>query len=124
MLFLCLPLLALILTVAYKGTHRFYIEHLVFALHLQAFIFLAGLIGFTGAKVVVLFSSGGAILLQILIFLAALWLVYRAFRRFYGQGRVKTMVKLALIGGSYGAVLILGTVAIAISSVVVVLREA
>jgi hypothetical protein len=124
MLFLCLPLFALVLTVAYKGTHRFYIEHLVFALHLQAFIFMAGLLGKLGGRLALLASKGSALALQTILLLAAMWLVYRAFRRFYGQGRWKTVLKLFLVTGSYMVILILGIAVVAAGSVMVVLQEA
>jgi hypothetical protein len=124
MLFLCLPLLALVLMVAYKGTHHFYIEHLVFALHLQAFIFFLAFLTKIAAKLVALLSPGTADLLQTAVFLFGTWLVYCAFRRFYGQRRWATAVKLILIAGAYSVILILGIVAVSIGSVMVVLQEA
>jgi hypothetical protein len=124
MFFLCLPLLALVLRVVYKGSHRFYIEHLVYALHLQAFLFLASLVTQIVRALIGLLSANAASLAETVLFLGTAWLIYGAFRRFYGQGRWKTALKLGLVAGAYGVILLLGIVAVWVGSFVVVLREA
>lgn len=99
MLFALLPLFAAILGVFYR--HRKYPEHLYFAIHLHAFIFLAfgvaALARFTRVPVIV----------EAVSIVSMLWIpVYAtlAFRRVYGGSMAKTLVKEAAIGTLYFAI--------------------
>lgn len=91
MMFVMLPLFALLLKFLYAGSRRFYVEHFVFALHLHAFAFLTYLvmIGVRWPPLV-----------------AALWLwlfvyAFVALKRVYGQGWIVTGVKYAMLGAIY-----------------------
>src|SRR4029453_1583664 len=44
MMFMFLPLIALVMAVLYLGSGRYYVEHLLFFLHYHAFFFLAGIV--------------------------------------------------------------------------------
>jgi hypothetical protein len=99
MLFVLLPLFALILALFYRG--RKYPEHLYFAIHLHAFIFLAlgmsELLKFTQSPFLV---AGASII-------ASIWIpVYAtlAFRRVYGGTLVRTLAKELAIGTIYALV--------------------
>ena len=88
-LFLLVPGLALALFVLYHSGKRYYSEHLVFALHFQAFAFAAltiGLIPYLGA------------LANIAIFVY----LFLALRRVYGQSITMTAAKLVVIVIGYG----------------------
>ena len=96
MLFVLLPIFAGILAIFYRG--RKYPEHLYFAIHLHAFIFLAlgveELLKFTRSPILV----GAASLI------ASIWIpVYAtlAFRRVYGGSLVRTLTKELAIGVIY-----------------------
>jgi hypothetical protein len=96
MLFALLPIFAGIVALFYRG--RKYPEHLYFAIHLHAFIFLAlgvsELVKFT--RVPILVAIAGAI--------AVCWIpIYTtlAFRRVYGGSLVQTLVKEVGIGALY-----------------------
>jgi hypothetical protein len=96
MLFALLPIFALIVAVFYRG--RKYPEHLYFAVHLHAFIFLAlavaGLFKFTRSPPVVALAS----------IVMVVWIpIYAtlAFRRAYGGGIVRTLAKEIGIGTIY-----------------------
>ena len=124
MLFFCVPLLALALKLIYLGSGRLYIEHLIFALHIQALAFLSfilikagGLLGSQAGKGVE--SAVGTILL-----LGMFCLIYCAYRRTYGQNRIRTASKLALTILAYGLILIFASVGLATASIFVVSRNA
>jgi hypothetical protein len=122
MLFFCLPLLALVLKLAYIGSGRLYVEHLIFALHVQALTFLSFIAIRVGGSLGSLAGErvesavGSALLLGMFL------LIYRAFRAVYGQGRVKTAVKLVLVTGVYGLILIFAMVALVNTSTYLVVR--
>jgi hypothetical protein len=96
MLFVLLPIFAGILALFYRG--RKYPEHLYFAIHLHAFIFLAlavaALTKFTQMPILV--AAVGLI--------AFVWIpVYAtlAFRRVYGESLSRTLMKEVAIGAIY-----------------------
>jgi hypothetical protein len=117
MMFVFLPLIALVMLLLYWFPRRYYVEHLVFVLHNHAALFLAmvlltlvGLGARLGPAFEPLVTFGG-----LAVFGYACWYVYRATRRYYGQGRVLTVVKLALVGVAYVVCLLLtllGTVVV------------
>jgi hypothetical protein len=122
LLFLCVPLLALVLKLVYIGTGRLYVEHVIFALHVQAFAFLSfviikagGLLGLLVAKSVE--SAVGTVLL-----LGMFFMIYQAFRRVYGEGRLKTALKFMLVLVCYGSILLFGLVRLVTTSTYLVSR--
>ena len=99
MLFALLPIFAAIVALLYRG--RKYPEHLYFAIHLHAFLFLAllmsGLAKFTHVSSLVSLVKFGVLI----------WIpVYStmAFRRVYGGSLVRTLVKEGTIAGVYAFV--------------------
>src|SRR5207237_9803699 len=99
MLFALLPMFAGIVALFYRG--RKYPEHLYFAIHLHAFIFLAlamtELLKFTHEAAIA--AAGGIV--------AAIWVpVYAtlAFRRVYGGSFPRTVAQGVGVGARYGRV--------------------
>lgn len=90
-LFLLVPGLALALSVLYFGSHRYYAEHLVFALHFQAFSFAALTIGLIPIP-----------LLDTLTGVAIIAYLFLALRTVYGQGIAVTTGKLVVLIACYG----------------------
>ena len=92
MMFLLLPVAALQLKLLYWRRNKLYIEHLVFSLHVHAFIFslliLTVLIDFKFMMWIVIMAS--------LIYL------FLAMKRFYQQSYAKTASKMVLLLFSYG----------------------
>ena len=121
MAFFCLPLLASVLCLAYRGSGQVYVEHLIFALHVQTFFFLAALATDLAQAAARLVSDSLAGFVGFLCFLWGASVIYRAFRAVYGQGRWKTVLKMALVGLAYGIVLILGISLTAISAALLLL---
>jgi hypothetical protein len=106
--FFCLPILATLLLVAYPRSGLVYVEQFVFALHLQTFFFLAALVTDVGQSVAGLTYAPLPGLVNFLFMLAGAWLVYRAFRIVYGQGRWRTIFKMVFVALAYGMILVVG----------------
>lgn len=114
-LFVILPVFALLLKLIYVRRDWFYSEHLVFGLHTHAFAFNA----FTlNALLVWAASLDGSQPNSLLGWTAALLLVsipvyfYVAQKRVYEQGWIKTALKALVLATLYVAVLIGGLVAV------------
>ena len=101
-MFFLLPFLALALKICYFRKRRYLIEHLVFAIHVQTFIFLA-----LGAA---LLMPGGALGNWARLFLIVASEVYYlvALRRFYGDGWIRTLIKGFVVEWLYLWVLLPG----------------
>jgi hypothetical protein len=108
MMFLFLPLIALVMAFLYLGSGRYYVEHLLFFLHYHAFFFLAGiailLLDWIGER-----TSGGAagfvgalegILGTVFTIYVPVYL-YLAMRRVYRQGRIWTFTKFSALAVAY-----------------------
>ena len=113
MMLCCIPLFALVLKVLYVRKRIFYIDHLVYALHIHSFAYLA-------IMLIVLITIGlnrsipGSFASWII---AALWItfavqVFMSIRRVYRQGWFFTLFKFFLGGFAYFVVL---TVALAVT---------
>jgi hypothetical protein len=109
MMFLFLPLMALVMVPLYRSTHHYYVEHLVFFLHTHAALFLL----IMGDMLLGLLAhwlpsfSAVASLGDITAAGYAGWCVYRAMRRYYDESRARTLAKLAVIGIAYQLFLII-----------------
>jgi len=94
MMFVFLPLMALVMRLTYWRPRRYYIEHLVFFLHTHTAFFLVltarNLLQLPVGRLPVLGSSGAV---GIAVALYAAWHVYRAMRNYYGQSRLLTSCK-------------------------------
>ncbi|MFI4865921.1 MAG: DUF3667 domain-containing protein [Steroidobacterales bacterium] len=103
MMFVFLPLMALIMVPLYRTPRRYYVEHLVFFLHTHAALFLVMigdmLLGMAARSLPYL--SGVATAGDVAATCYAVWCVYRAMRRYYGDRRVLTLAKLAVVGIAY-----------------------
>jgi hypothetical protein len=122
MAFFCIPFLATLLSLTYRKCGRVYVEHLIFALHIQAFIFLCALA--TGALQAMVrpFSLSLAELIGFLAFIGGWYLNYRAFRGVYGQGRWITFLKVVFVGAAYGIILSVGIVMISLAAALIVMK--
>jgi len=109
MMLFCVPLFAFILKILYIRQKRFYIEHLVYALNIHAFFYIA-------VMLVVLISIGlnswipgtPQVLLTILLCLLVFVQVFLSIRRVYRQTWFMTMFKFAFGGFIYLFVLAFG----------------
>ncbi len=101
MMFMLLPVFALILKVFYFRRKRFYVEHLIFSLHFHAFAFLVLL-----CQLLVGGETYGDLAAGILLLY-----LFLALRTVYRQSVGKTILKVFLLTFSYSIVLGLGFVA-------------
>ena len=108
MMFLFLPLIALVGKVLYAGSRRYYAEHLLFFVHFHAFFFLATTIGVLVSGLLRWLHRVGAgpwniaadLLTAAIVIYVPIYL-YRAMRRMYGQGRFVTTIKFAVLTVAY-----------------------
>lgn len=101
-MFFLLPFLAAALAICYARRGRFFVEHLVFAMHVQTFSFIV-----LTLALVVPFASIGVWVQLILQLLLPVYGVV-ALRRFYGDGWIWTLVKGWIVWCMYWAVLVPG----------------
>ncbi|MGH8495446.1 MAG: DUF4286 family protein [Gammaproteobacteria bacterium] len=95
MMFLFLPLLALVLKFLYIGSRRYYSEHLLFAVHFHAFFFLIVILDILLGMVVQGIGAGNrlaSITTTVIVFYIP-WYLYRAIRNVYDQHLLIRMVK-------------------------------
>ena len=112
MMLFCIPLFAFILKILYLRQKRFYIEHLVYALNIHAFFYLAAIL-------VVLISIGlnrwipgtPQVLLTLLLCLLVFVQIFLSIRRVYRQGWFMTMFKFA-----FGGLIYLFVIALAVGA--------
>jgi hypothetical protein len=117
MMLFCIPIFAFVLKILYMRQKRFYIEHLVYALNIHAFFYLAAII-------VVLISIGlnswipGApqVLLTLLLSALVFAQIFVSIRAVYRQGWFATFFKFALGSFVYLFVLCFGIAATAIAT--------
>lgn len=108
LLFISLPLLALILKLVYIRRKQFYyVNHGIFSLHLYIFVFIALLIIFTLNSLNDIVDWAVIDWLIFLIYLGLFFYQYKAMRNFYKQRRAKTVFKFILVNFIFFIVLAL-----------------
>lgn len=122
MLILCLLLLALVLKLVYLKARIPYLEHLIFALHVQALAFLSFLLIKAGGMLGSLVSKEVESVVGLILLLGMFWLVYRAFLEVYREGWFKTAFKFVLVLGGHGVILLVALVAVGTASTYLVSR--
>ena len=114
-MFVTLPAYALLLKLFFFSSHRYYTEHLVFAMHLHTFSFLVYTVFLLLPEEYEDLPGGADGFLGQTVDLVSLGLVawvavysYLALRRYYRNGRVVTTFKWFVLGGCYTVLLIPG----------------
>jgi hypothetical protein len=108
MMLCCVPLFAFVLKLLYWRQRRYYVEHLVYALHIHTFAYLAAVvIGLVGMGAERTIPSVQPIIVFVLS-IAAVAQVFLSIRRVYGQRWFMTTFKFFLGGAIYFFVLVLG----------------
>lgn len=108
MMLCCIPLFALILKVLYMRKRRFYVEHLIYALHIHTFVYIA-------VVVITLLAMAAARWVPVLegtiiglLTTVAVVQVFLSIRRVYRQGWFFSTFKFLLGGVAYFVILVLG----------------
>jgi hypothetical protein len=116
MMLFCIPIFAFLLKILYLRQKRFYIEHLVYALNIHAFFYLAViLVVFISIGLDRLIPGTPQVLLTLALSLLVLAQIFLSIRRVYRQGWFMTAFKFAFGGIVYAIILFLGVIATAIA---------
>jgi Protein of unknown function (DUF3667) len=98
MLFISLPLFALILRLIYLRRKKFFFaDHGVFTIHLYVFTFLLLMVVFGLLELEDATHLGELEFVILLLFIVLLYYLFRAMRNFYGQGWFKTFMKFLIL---------------------------
>ena len=107
-MFVLLPIVALLLKFWYLFAKKYYVEHLIYALHSHAFIFVAALLMLLFSELAEWLEPSGAgrvtTAVDWLNIAFAVWIpvyLFLSLRRVYQQGWLMTTGKYTLIGSSY-----------------------
>jgi hypothetical protein len=101
MIFAMLPIFALILYLLYFRSGRFYAEHLIFAFHFHAFVFVA----------MTLMALAPEAIRQVFTVWVLVYL-FLAMRRVYGESRLRTAAKFATTVIVYFIVLLVASLTV------------
>lgn len=97
-LFISLPLFALLLKLLYIRRKQFYyVNHAIFTIHLFVFVFIAMLVTFGIGELNDMLHWGWLSWLNAIITILIFVYNYKAMRNFYQQGRFKTITKFILL---------------------------
>ena len=113
-MFVFLPVMALALHALFGRSRRFYVEHVVFTLHLQSAMFVALTAGLFLENWTLLDPVDDALMMAVATYM--LWYVYRALRVVYRESRPRTLVKLMACSFIYGVLLAISALSAAIYS--------
>jgi hypothetical protein len=105
MMLCCIPLFALVLKILYVRQRRYYIEHLVYALHIHTFVYVAvvviSLVAMLAERVAPPLQTAAVLVLSFTVFAQ----VFLSIRRVYRQGWFMTSFKFGIGGITYLVVL-------------------
>jgi len=101
MMFILLPLFALILKVAFWNNRKFYVEHLIYTIHLHCCIFLFLTIIMVTAMILPESVDWISDWLNFGAFVYIVWYVYRSLRTVYQRSRGRTISKMFGISFMY-----------------------
>lgn len=120
-MFILLPVLAFVATLAYWRSRRHYIEHLVFMMHTHAFVFLAVLVILLASQVNRQFQgplvSASIEWMKAVLGIWVMAYVLFAMKKFYRQDWFATTVKYLSLTAVYGALLIVSTSVVAVLAI-------
>lgn len=98
MLFVSLPLFALLLKLVYiRRKNFFYVNHVVFTIHLYCATFIIILLGFLITELGKIWAGESSDWGSMFMTFAGMFYWYKSLRNFYRQGRAKTLLKYFLL---------------------------
>lgn len=105
-MFILLPLFALVLKIAFWKNRKYYVEHLIYSIHFHCFFFL-----FSGVVLIIqriLPESWHSVndWLSLLLMIYTIYYIYRSLRVVYQRSRWRTISKMVGIGIMYWAMAI------------------
>jgi hypothetical protein len=118
MMLCCIPLFAFILKILYIRKGRYYVEHLVYALHIHTFLYVSVIItslAVMGANR--LSATLGGLITAVLVCVIVVQ-IFLSIRRVYQQGWFMTMLKFLFGGFVYFVILVLAVGATALVTLI------
>jgi hypothetical protein len=113
MMFILMPLFALILSISFYRSRLYFIEHLIYTLHVHSFLFLLNimieLVNNLSEKVGEYVFGIGIII--------SIWYIYRSMREVYKKSKAHTLLKFILLGTIYMLLMVMSFTAILVLSV-------
>lgn len=98
MLFVLLPVFAIFLKLLYSRHKNFYYtDHAIFTIHFYIFVFIQMLLIFGISKIESKTGAGWLQYVNLALVFVIFFYLYKAMRNFYGQGRIKTILKYLLL---------------------------
>lgn len=98
MLFISLPLFALLLQAMYaRRRHFYYVNHIIYSIHLYCAIFIIILSGLWLNSIITKLTHDGNDWIGSVFTLVGFFYLYKSMRNFYGQRRAKTILKYFLL---------------------------
>jgi hypothetical protein len=111
MMFILLPLFALILKLVYFNKNKYYYEHLIYSFHVHSAIFLSYLILVLLQRLFGLFHNLDG-WFTFFWFVYIVWYIYRSLKSFYGSRRWVTVLKFFFLMFCYLFVFAISTVSV------------
>jgi len=107
MMLFCVPCFAFVLKVLYARQRRFYVEHLVYALHIHTFVYIGVVVIALLAMMIAGWSETARSLIAVLLSCVLCVQVFLSIRRVYSQGWFFTTFKFLLGGFAYLFILVI-----------------
>ncbi len=111
-MFILLPLFALILKLVNVRSKKFYAEHLIYSIHVHSFLFLFGSILIVLNWLLPFLSDW----IQALGFFVMLWYIYRSMRNIYRSTRWRTVYKFCVLAFAYSCLMLLSGVIVVVAT--------
>ncbi len=105
-LFISLPLFALILSLLYIRRQYNYVNHAIFGIYYYIFCFLALLLYFGVNKLSETTHWGVFSFVEIVLALSFFVYLYKAMRHYYLQGRAKTILKFLILNSIFSLIIL------------------
>ena len=121
MMLCCIPLFALVLKILYVRRGRYYVEHLVYALHIHSFVYVGVLVITLIGLALGEWSQTARALVAFILSITMLVQVFLSIRRVYPQSWFFSVVKFLVGGFTYLIILVL---AVGITALVTILLPA
>ncbi|QCR23595.1 DUF3667 domain-containing protein [Pontibacter sp. SGAir0037] len=111
-MFILLPLFALILKLVNWRSSKYYVEHLIYSIHVHSFLFLFGSIMILLSWVLPFLSDW----IQFFGMIVVLWYIYRSMRNIYRSTRWRTVYKFFLLFFAYSFLLTISGLIVVIAT--------
>ncbi|MDO6390426.1 DUF3667 domain-containing protein [Pontibacter sp. BT731] len=112
MMFILLPLFALILKLVSYRSKKYYVEHLIYSIHVHSFLFLFGAVLIVLDWILPFFSDWIELFGLVVIF----WYIYRSMRNIYRSSRWRTIYKFFLLAFAYSFLMLLSGTIVALAT--------